>query len=105
MKSKPWINKAVLALALFTLGTMATATPIPDFDIKAVLAMPQDLQAQMYESLSKQWEGTTDEEKETFRLSMRKQLDTLSPGEKLAVVGQILAAVGRAKSTAAPNRN
>jgi hypothetical protein len=84
---------------------MASATPIPDFDIKAVLAMPQNLQTEMYESLSKQWEDTTDEEKEAFRLSMRKQLDTLSTGEKLAVVGQIFAAVSRAKTTATPNKN
>lgn len=43
----------------------------------------------MYESLTRQWEDTTDEEKEAFRVSMRKQLDTLSTGKKLAVVGQI----------------
>ncbi len=99
------MNKTILALVLVALSSLVTATPIPDFDIKAVLAMPQDAQAEMYETLTKQWEGTTDEEKETFRLSMRKQLDTLSPGEKLSVVGQILAAVGRAKTTAAPGKN
>lgn len=87
-----------LTRLLLSVSTLAGATPIPDFDIKAVLALPQDRQAAMYESLTKQWEDTTDEEKETFRLSMRKQLDTLSPGEKLAVVGQIFAAVGRANS-------
>lgn len=99
------MNKTILAMALVSLSFMATATPIPDFDIKAVLALPQEAQAEMYESLSKQWEDTTDEEKETFRLSMRKQLETLSTGEKLSVVGQILAAVGRAKSSSTPKRN
>jgi hypothetical protein len=99
------IQKTILALALATLSALASATPIPDFDIKAVLALPQDRQAVMYESLTKQWEDTTDEEKEAFRVSMRKQLDTLSPGEKLAVVGQIFAAVGRAKAGAMPSRN
>ena len=99
------IYKTILAVALVSLSVAATATPIPDFDIKAVLAMPQDRQAEMYESLSKQWEDTTDEEKESFRLSMRKQLDTLSPGEKISVVGQILAAVGRAKSNSASSKN
>ncbi len=92
------IKSSILAFTLATLSALASATPIPDFDIKAVLALPQDRQAVMYESLTKQWEDTTDEEKEAFRLSMRKQLDTLSPGEKLAVVGQIFAAVGRAKT-------
>ena len=73
--------------------------PIPDLDIRAVLASPQDAQAVAHESLTKQWEDTTaDEEKQAFRLSMRKQLDTLSPSEKLAVLGQIFAAVGRAKT-------
>jgi len=99
------MNKTILALALVALSTLVTAAPIPDFDIKAVLAMPQDQQAEMYESLSKQWEGTTDEEKESFRVSMRKQLETLSPVEKLSVVGQIFAAVSRAKTAAAPNKN
>jgi hypothetical protein len=99
------IYKTVLTLALLTLCALCKAAPIPDFDIKAVLAMPQDRQALMYESLTKQWEGTTEAEKEVFRQSMRKQLDTLSPGEKLVVVGQIFAAVGRAKSGAGPTRN
>ena len=92
------IHKTILALALLTLCALSKAAPIPDFDIKAVLAMPQSRQDAMYESLTKQWEGTTEAEKEAFRLSMRKQLDTLSPGEQLVVVGQIFAAVGRAKS-------
>lgn len=99
------IHKITITLALLALSALATATPIPDFDIKAVLALPQDAQAAMYASLTRQWEDTTDEEKEAFRVSMRKQLDTLSTGEKLAVVGQIFAAVGRAKSGAAPNKN
>jgi hypothetical protein len=104
-RNVPMIKSTVLSVTLATLSAMAGATPIPDFDIKAVLASPQDRQAAMYESLTKQWEEATDEEKESFRLSMRKQLDTLSPGEKLAVVGQIFAAVGRAKTGAMPSRN
>jgi hypothetical protein len=99
------IHKTILTLALLALCALSQAAPIPDFDIKGVLAMPQDRQALMYESLTKQWEGTNEEEKEAFRQSMRKQLETLSPGEKLVVVGQIFAAVGRAKSGAGPTRN
>jgi hypothetical protein len=61
---------ALLAFALVTVSALANATPIPDFDIKAVLDLLQDRQAAMYESLTKQWEDTTDEDKEAIRLSM-----------------------------------
>jgi hypothetical protein len=66
------IQKTIITLA--NLSRLDSATPIPDFDIKAVLALPQYAQLAMYESLTKQCEVTTDEEKEAFWVFMRERL-------------------------------
>jgi hypothetical protein len=99
------IVKELIAVAVLCQCCLGAATPIPEFDIKMVLALPQDAQAVMYESLTKQWEDSTDEEKEAFRLSMRKQLEPLSFGEKLSVISQIFSAVSKAKTGSNKNQN
>lgn len=96
MNFKEFLSVVAMAFCL-----SSYAAPVQEFDIKASLALPQAEQQVMYASLSAQWEASTNEEKETFRLSMRKQLDNLSAMEKLSVIGKIFAAVGRVQSSAA----